>query len=159
MNTPLADAAAALEFVRNHGLVLVSAKGKLPTLTHAIVGEAIKGSWWGHPQGKRIFAILQQVCDHPEVVVCRLVDDKLTLVHRRLWPALAAAAPGIEPRRLARVEQEHTASGRHENRIVPFDEWLPPDAAREAAAMTLEQALAALGQNFVTKPKVGRSRD
>jgi hypothetical protein len=159
MSGPLADAAAALEFVRSHGLVLVSAKGELPTLTHAIAGETIKGSWWGHPQGKHIFAILQQVCEHPDVVVCRLVDDKLTLVHRRLWPALAAAASVIAPDRLARVEQEHTASGRHENIIVPFDQWLPPEAAREAAAMTLDQALAALGQTFVTKPKVGRTRD
>jgi hypothetical protein len=159
MSEPLADAAAALEFVRHHGLVLVSAKGRLPTLTHAIAGETIRGSWWGHPQGKRIFAIMQQVCDDPDIVVCRLVDDKLTLVHRRLWPALAAAAPRIGEDRLARVEQEHTASGRHENRIVPFNKWLPPDAARDAAAMTLEQALAALGPRIVTKPKVGRADD
>jgi hypothetical protein len=159
MSGPLADAGAACDFVRDHGLVLVSASGRLPTLTHAIAGETIKGSWWGHPQGKRIFAIMQQVCDHPDFVVCRLVDDKLTLVHRRLWPALAAAAPCIAPARLARVVQEHTASGRHENRIVPFDKWLPADAAREAAAMTPEQGLAALGQTIVTKPKVGRAGD
>jgi hypothetical protein len=155
----LADAAAALDFVRGHGVVLVSAKGKAPTLTHAIAGEPIKGSWWGHPQGKRIFGILQQVCDHPDIAVCRLVDDKLTLVHRRLWPALAAAAPCIAPQRLARVAQEHTASGRHENSETPFDQWLPAGAAREAASMTPEQGLAALGPTIVTKPKIGRAGD
>jgi hypothetical protein len=159
MSEPLASAAEAIDFVRDHGLVLVSAKGRLPTLTHAIAGETIKGSWWGHAQGKRIFAVMQQVCDHPDVVVCRLVDDKLTLVHRRLWPALAAAASCIGPDRLARVVQEHTTSGRHENRIVPFSEWLPADAARDAAAITIEQALAALGPIIVTKPKVGRAGD
>jgi hypothetical protein len=159
MSGPIADAGAALEYVRHHGLVLVSAKGRLPTLTHAIAGETIRGSWWGHPQGKRIFAIMQQVCDHPDIVVCRLVDDKLTLVHRRLWPALAAAAPCIGEDRLARVVQEHTASGRHENSIVPFNKWLPPDAAADAAAMTVEQALAALGPTIVTKPKVGQADD
>src|SRR5205085_12294454 len=129
------------------------------TLTDAIAGEAIKGSWWGHAQGKRIFRILQQVCDHPDVVVCRLAGDKLTLVHRRLWPALAAAAQCIAPQRLARVHQEHTASGRHENRETPFEEWLPADAACEAASMMLDQALAALGPTIVTNTKLRRARD
>jgi hypothetical protein len=139
------DAEGALEFVRAHGVVLVSAKGPAPTLTHAIAGEPIKGSWWGHPQGKHIFALLRQVCDHEDILVCRLVGDKITLVHRRLWPALAAAAPCIAPSRLCRVTQEHTSSGRHVNRETPFPAWLPPDAAREAQAMTLEAALEALG--------------
>jgi phosphoketolase len=146
------DADAALAFVREHGVVLVSAKGPVPTLTHAIVGEPVKGSWWGHAQGKHIFALLQQVCDNPEVLVCRLVADKLTLVHRRLWPALAAAAPAIAASRLCRVTQEHTASGRHVNRETPFPDWLPADAAAEASAMSQDTALAALGSTFVTKP-------
>jgi hypothetical protein len=47
------DAQAALAFVRDHGVVLASARGPVPTLTHAIAGEAIRGSWWGHPQGKQ----------------------------------------------------------------------------------------------------------
>jgi hypothetical protein len=153
------DAAAALAFVREHGVVLVSARGEAPTLTHAIAGEAIKGSWWSHPQGKHIFAVLQRVNEDPEVLVCRLLGDKLTLVHRRLWPALAAAAPCIAPARLARVTQEHTASGRHENRETPFEEWLPPDAARAAASMTLDQAVAALGPTIVTNAKLRRARD
>jgi phosphoketolase len=146
----LLDAAAALGFVREHGVVLVSAKGKAPTLTHAIAGEPFKGSWWGHPQGKRMFAILQQLADHPDILTCRLVDDKLTLVHRRLWPALAAAAPHFAPQRLARVTQEHTASGKHQNHETPFPEWLPADAAREAAVLAPEQALAMLGPTIVT---------
>lgn len=139
------DGAGALEFVRAHGVVLVSAKGPVPTLTWEIAGEPVKGSWWGHPQGKHIFRVLQQVSDHEDVLVCRLVDDRLTLVHRRLWPALAAAAPGIAASRLCRVTQEHTPGGRHVNRETPFPEWLPPEAAREAQSMTPEAALAALG--------------
>jgi phosphoketolase len=140
------EAQDALEFVRAHGVVLVSAKGPVPTLTHAIAGEPIKGSWWGHPQGKHIFAVVQQVSDHADILVCRLVDDKITLVHRRLWPALAAASAGIAPSRLCRVTQEHTANGRHVNRETPFPDWLPPEAAHEAQGMTREAALAALGQ-------------
>jgi hypothetical protein len=145
------DACAALAFVREHGVVLVSARGAVPTLTHAIAGETIRGSWWGHPQGKRIFAVLAEVSGAPEVLVCRLVDDKLTLVHRRLWPALAAAASAFAPARLARVAQVHTADGRHENHETPFPGWLPADAAAAASVLALPDALHALGAPFVTK--------
>jgi hypothetical protein len=27
----------------------------------AVAGEPITGSWWGHPQGKRIVSILEQL--------------------------------------------------------------------------------------------------
>jgi hypothetical protein len=153
------DAQAALAFVREHGVVLVSAKGAAPTLADAIAGEPIKGSWWGHPQGKRIFALLEQVSADPDVLVCRLVDGKLTLVHSRLWPALAAAAPALPPARLCRVMQEHTASGRHVNIETPFPDWLPASAARQAATMTPAAALAALGPIFVTNPDKRKGRD
>lgn len=139
------DAAQALDFIRIHGVVLASAKGPVPTLTWEIAGEPVKGSWWGHPQGKHIFRVLQQVSDHEDILSCRLVDDKITLVHRRLWPALAAAAPFIPASRLCRVTQEHTPGGRHANRQTPFPDWLPADAARKAQSITLEAALAALG--------------
>lgn len=152
------DAQTALAFVREHGVVLVSAKGPVPTLTHAIAGETITGSWWGHPQGKRIFAVLQAVSGDPDIVVCRLVDGKLTLVHSRLWPALAAAAATIEPARLARIVQEHSASGHHVNRETPFAAWLPAAAAEQAKAMTPGAALAALGPSFVTNAGQPKAR-
>ena len=139
------DAAAARDFVCGHGVVLVSAKGPVPRLTEAIAGEPIKGSWWGHPKGKQIFAVLQAVGDSPDILMCRLVDDKITLVHRRLWPALAAAASHFPASRICKVAQEHTAGGHHENRETPFPDWLPPEAAAEARTMSLAEALAALG--------------
>lgn len=33
--------------------------GGAPRLTEALAGEPVKGSWWAHPQGRRIFAILE----------------------------------------------------------------------------------------------------
>lgn len=144
------DADGALAFVRLHGVVLVSAKSRLPALVEAIAGAPFKGSWWGHPQGKHIFAVLRAVDEHPDVLTCRLAGGKLTLVHRRLWPALAAAAGQFDPAHLARVVQEHTASGRHVNRETPFPEWLPADAADAARALSPQQALALLGPTFVT---------
>jgi hypothetical protein len=139
------DSAAALAFVREHGVVLVSAKGPVPRLTEAIAGEPIKGSWWGHAKGKQIFAVLQNVGEHEDVLMCRLVDGKVTLVHRRLWPALAAAAAQFAPERIAKVAQEHTDAGHHENHETPFPDWAPPGVLQEAAKLSLADALKALG--------------
>jgi hypothetical protein len=151
------DASGALALVRAHGVLLVSAAGPVPTLTHAIAGEPVRGSWWGHPQGRHIFAVLRQVSEDPEVLVCRLVDGKLTLVHRRLWPALAAAAGELPASRLCRVIQVHTASGRHVNHETPFPDWLPADAAAAARLIDAADGLAALGFPFVTN--VGKRPD
>ncbi|MDQ2989336.1 MAG: hypothetical protein M3R60_09585 [Pseudomonadota bacterium] len=79
------------------------------------------------------------------MLVCRLIDDKLTLVHRRLWPALAAAAGHFPPSRLCQVTQVHTAGGRHRNVETAFADWLPADVAAAAKGIALDSALAALG--------------
>ena len=97
------SAREALAFVREHGVVLVSAKGKGPNLVEAIAGEPIKGSWWGHSAGKRIFTVLNAVTESDEVLVCRLIDGKITLVHRRLWPALVRLAEAFPPERISQV--------------------------------------------------------
>jgi len=136
---------AALAFVERHGVVLVSARGAAPRLAEAIAGEPIKGSWWAHPRGRQIFRVLQALNDAPEVLVCRLVDDKLSLVHQRLWPALVRLAPRLPPERLARVTQVHTDKGHHEKREVPFPQWVPAAVLRQAQGLSEEQAVAALG--------------
>jgi hypothetical protein len=139
------NAQQALAFVELHGVVLASARGKAPTLTEAIAGAPIKGSWWGHPQGRHIFAVLSAVQEHDDILVCRLLAGKLTLVHRRLWPAVAALAGALPPAATARVRQVHTAAGKHVNQEIPFPEWLPPDAAKAAAGLDPDGARAALG--------------
>lgn len=136
---------SALAFVREHGVVLASAKGPVPRMTEAIVGATIKGSWWAHPEGKRIFAALQSLEHSPDVLVCRLVDGKLSLVHRRLWPALVRLARRFPPDRLARVKQMHTAAGHHENQEVAFPHWVPADVMRQSKKLTEEEAEESLG--------------
>jgi hypothetical protein len=135
----------ALAFVREHGIVLVSAKGSVPRLTEAIIGEPIAGSWWAHPQSHHIFAILGAVTDSDQVLVCRLLDGKVTLVHRRLWPALVRLAARFAPERLAQVREEHTPTGRHASRETPFPQWVPADIAEQARTIGEREALAALG--------------
>lgn len=136
----------ALTFVRKHGIVLVSAGGPVPRLTEAIAGEPVKGSWWGHPKGGLIFSTLEAVTDSPDVLVCRLIGGKVTLVHKRLWPALVRAAKRFPKERLAQVIQEHTSTGKHVNKTVAFPKWVPRDAAKKAQALSEEAALKALGE-------------
>ena len=139
-------AAEALAFVKAHGVVLVSAKGPVPLLTETIAGEPIKGSWWGHPKSHQIFAILEVVTESEDVLVCRLVKGKITLVHRRLWPALVRVAARFPPNEISKVRHEHTASGRHVNKEVPFPRWVPAKVMKQASSISEEEALAALGE-------------
>ncbi len=138
-------AAKALAFVKERGVVLVSAKGPVPRLTEAIAGEPIKGSWWGHRKSHQIFAILEEVTESEDVLVCRLVKGKITLVHRRLWPALVRVVTRFPPEAIAKVRQEHTASGRHINKEVPFPLWVPAEVMQQAKSLSEEEAIAALG--------------
>ena len=139
-------AAEAMAFIERHGVVLVSAKGPVPRLTEAIAGEPIKGSWWGHPKGQQIFVVLELVTEAKDVLVCRLIKGKITLVHRRLWPALVRLADRFSTDQIAQVKQEHTAQGRHVNKQVPFPRWVPPPVLKQARKMSETEAIAALGE-------------
>jgi hypothetical protein len=147
----------ALAFVQEHGVVLVSAKGPAPKLTEAIAGEPIKGSWWAHAQGQRIFNVLGAVTDSADIAVCRLLDGKLTLVHRRMWPALVRLADRFEAAQLAKVQQEHTPSGRHVNLETPYPAWLPREVFVEGRAMSEQDALAIFGA-WLPKPATRNAR-
>ena len=142
------NADEALEFVCEHGIVLVSAKGAAPKLTEAIAGEPIRGSWWSHPKGRSIFRVLQAVTDSEEVLVCRLIDGKVTLVHTRLLPALVRLAGRLPAERIARVREVHTPTGKHVTQETPYPEWVTPavraaaDALGECEALALSSVLA-----------------
>jgi hypothetical protein len=138
-------AAEAISFIEEHGVVLASAKGPVPRLTETIVNEPIKGSWWAHPKSHQIFAILQAIADSEDVLVCRLVNGKITFIHRRLWPAVVRAAKRFPAAQTAQVHEEHTASGRHVTREVQFPQWVPAEVMDQAKGMSEEEAISALG--------------
>ena len=48
--------AEALAFVATHGIVLESAPGPVPSLVATLLGEPVRGSWWGHPQSHQVFS-------------------------------------------------------------------------------------------------------
>lgn len=120
------------------GVLLESAKGPVPSVAELVVGEPIRGSWWAHPGSHAIFDRINEVAEHPDVVRTRLLGGKVTLLHRRVWPALVVLADRFPPERLAALHEEHTATGAHRVTEVPFPDWVP--AAERAAALQLDPA-------------------
>ena len=139
----------ALKFVRKHGVVLMSARGQVPNLAQAIAGESIRGSWWAHPNAHAIYGLCSAVANSPEVLVCRLIGGRLTLVHRRLWPTLVRLAGRLGKRGLAAVREEHTAQGKHRVKETPFPEWVTKEVLKESKVLTEQQAADALGAELM----------
>ena len=129
-----------LAFVRRHGVVLQAARGPVPSLAEAIAGGPIRGNWWGHPKGHEIFRVAEAVSENPDVLVCKLIDGKLTYVHRRLWPALVRLASRFRKAQLAKTWNEHTRTGAHRSRRVPFPQWVPSRVNEQAARLSIADA-------------------
>ena len=136
-----------VSFVEKHGVVLASARGPVPSLAEQIAGEPIVGGWWAHPKGKVIFDALSELDDSYDIRCFKLIDGKVTFVHRRLWPALVRLAQDgmFLADQVASVQQEHTPTGEHRNLITAFPEWVPDDVALEATHLDVASAKAQLG--------------
>ena len=126
------------------GMLLASARGPLPNVAEMVAGEPIRGSWWSHPASHAIFNALNSLADSPDVVRLRLVNGKVTLVHRRLWPALVRVADRLPAGRLAAIQEEHTRTGAHRVREEPFPDWVPNDVRQAAQDLAVADAVAAL---------------
>jgi hypothetical protein len=123
-----------------HGMLLESARGPVPNVAEIVAGEPIKGSWWGHPAGHQIYAVLNEFADSPDVIRFRLLAGRITLVHRRLWPSLVRLSDRFPPDSLTALRQTHTTSGAHRTARVPFPQWVTPEV--RAAADQLEDVAA-----------------
>ena len=73
-----------------HGLLLES-DARLPSVSTLVAGAPIRGSWWGHPSGNLIYWVLEELDERGEILRAKLLNGKVTLVHRGLWPSLVAA--------------------------------------------------------------------
>jgi hypothetical protein len=139
------NAAEALRFVQTHGIVLESARhASVPSLAEAIAGEPIRGSWWSHPEGRAIFAATRAVRESADVLVCRIVDGKISFAHARIWPALVRLGDRFPRKHLARVHESHTESGAHRADDIAFPAWVPAETTAAAGRMTDADARAAL---------------
>lgn len=76
------------EIVR-HGWLLLS-DPKLPSVCSLITGEFISGSWWSHGRAHSIFQVNEQLADHRDVLITKLISTKVTFVHRTLWSEIMA---------------------------------------------------------------------
>ena len=79
----------AVDALERTGLLFLH-DGRRPSLTALVAGAPIQGSWWGHPAGKRIFQVANALEDGGLALFVPLLSAKVTLVHRRLWPALVS---------------------------------------------------------------------
>jgi hypothetical protein len=142
-------ASQALSLVKKEGVVLEAARGPVPNFVDAVAGPSRSGSWWTHPRGREIFALTRLLRERPEILVTRLVEDHITYVHRRVWPALVRLAPKLGAPRVARIREVHTESGAHRIESQPFPAWVPDDVRSLAGELTEEAAVDQLGDWIV----------
>ncbi len=76
-----------LQALSEMGLLLLQDK-HLPNIVTLVTGETPRTSWWSHPKGRQVFAVVTELAEHPDVLFTKLLHAKVTLVHRRLWRAL-----------------------------------------------------------------------
>jgi len=81
--------------LKDYGLLLVSDRA-FPSVAGLIAGSPIKGSWWSHPLAHTIFGVNEVLEDHKDVLITKLIDGKVTFVHRTVWPYVFAVASGHE---------------------------------------------------------------
>ena len=134
-----------MRWIKTQQVVLESASGPVPNAASYIAGKDVRGSWWSHPDAGEIFRLTRAVRDSPDILVARLVNKKITFVHKSAWPALVRLADRVSRSALARLEEQHTASGKHIIATTPFPRWVPRDVAAKAAAMTEAAAERQLG--------------
>ena len=103
----------ARDFIESHGIVLESANGPVPSLAAEIAGERLRGSWWSHPKAEQIWAVTRRLRQSEEILVCRLIEGKVTFVDRRLWPALVRLASRFQEDRVSAIREVHTERGSH----------------------------------------------
>ena len=148
--------AEALRRLRADGLLLES-DPRLPSVTAIVAGRPIRSSWWGNPDARGTYQVLQVLEDHPHAMRTKLVDGKVTYVHRDLWPALLGVAVGDEawqsrglPDAARWLLDEVNAHGE-----VRLDLLTPPAAVRRKAlleaARDLERRLLVQGTEMHTE--------
>jgi hypothetical protein len=147
----LARAFETLGWIEVHGIVLQSARGPVPNVAQFIAGEPIRGSWWGHPAGKEIYAMLNIIDDSPDIVSTRLINGKVTLLHARIWPSVVRVSDVLGESRLASIHSEHTPSGVHRSFEVEYPLWVPIEARHAAASLSVEEAFAQLPECLRTE--------
>jgi len=145
-----ADVVALLQRER---VVTLTPTGRVRSLVEEVAGEAVRGSWWGHPKGKAIYACATTLEASGEALVVKLIAGKVTFVHRVLWPALYRVATDGTRRRAAIATLSADARALlarvDEAGELRLDQLRP--AAKPRARESLEKALLCLTEDLHTE--------
>jgi len=134
----------ALRFIEETGVVLESARGRVPTFVDFVAGEPVT-RWWGHPLGRSIFRLTRVVRDSPDILICNLVDHRVTYVHKRVWPALVRLSDRFDKRDLAWIREEHLPSGKHRLMKTSYPQWVPAEVIERSKMLSEQDAVSLLG--------------
>ena len=73
-------------FLQLHELgFLLLTDASLPSVSRIVADAPVSGSWWSHKSAQQIFAVSEMLEDHPDVLIVKLISEKVTFVHRELW--------------------------------------------------------------------------
>lgn len=133
-----------LDVLSNAGLLLNQDK-RLPNVVTLLTGEAVGTSWWSHSKGRLIFAVLSDLSEHPDVLFSKLLNGKVTLIHRKLWPAFLSIALANEP------WQTRGLSSRGQQLLASLNESKGPIKSSGPAVKELEIRLLAHTRQVHTK--------
>lgn len=114
----------------------------VPSVTNLVAGRPIRGSWWGDPAGRQIYLVLNALA--PEVAWPKLLGGKVTLVHRRLWPALAAVGEqdaDWQTADLGQVERDALVVVRERGEVSSDDLGVPAGTKPGKVVTELERRL------------------
>jgi hypothetical protein len=84
---PIQNHEEALGILRKERVLSLTDTRGLRSLVGEVLGK-VHGSWWGHPDGGRVYEIASELERSQEVLAAKLVDGKVAFVHRALWPQL-----------------------------------------------------------------------
>jgi hypothetical protein len=135
------------------GLLLVSGT-EIPDVRRLISNSTAKGSWWADPAAQQIFNVNENLEDHPDVVVTKLVSRKVTFVHRNLWNHLFSVANtrddwqlrGLSKDALSLLNEVSESGSIRTDKFTSTKINKPGDVARE-----LEQRLLVHSEQFHTE--------
>lgn len=141
-----------LRTLKTNGFLLES-DPKLPSVCSLITGTPLRGSWWSHPLAQIIFQVNEQLEDHDDILIAKLVSRKVTFVHRKLWSELATIGStrerwqlnGLPAATKSLLKQVDSAGALTTAEIVwpKKSKMKPGDAARD-----LEKRLLVVGTQF-----------
>ncbi len=98
--------------------------------------------------GDEIFVLTRTIRSSDTILVCRLVQGKVTYVHQRLWPAIVRLQAGFGKENLGAIQEIHTSSGKHQVSVTPFPDWVPLSAKEQAERLTIADATSQVGEWF-----------